>query len=65
MSITSADAELVAPRIDVTPAVPRVSVVVPTFGEEGNVDELLGRLCAACPPGCPPRSSSSTTQGPT
>lgn len=51
MSITSADAELVAPRIDVTPAVPRVSVVVPTFGEEGNVDELLGRLCAALPAG--------------
>ncbi|MCW0211861.1 MAG: polyprenol monophosphomannose synthase [Pseudonocardia sp.] len=55
MTITSADTEISAPHSAESGSSrahgPQVSVVIPSFNEEGNVDELLRRLVAGLPAG--------------
>jgi dolichol-phosphate mannosyltransferase len=41
-----------ADQVAELPVIPAMSVVVPTFNEASNIDELLARLVAALPPDC-------------
>jgi dolichol-phosphate mannosyltransferase len=44
---------LPVPTPAVVTAPPAISLVVPTFNEAANIDELLSRICAALPPDAP------------
>ena len=50
---TGAPRPVPPPALAAATTLPTVSLVVPTFNEAANIDELLSRICAALPPGGP------------